>query len=64
MGKARIYGMKTSFTPNSKADRMRNKSYFWHGKETAESEERLSEMEAKKIRAWKRRASGGKVVKE
>ena len=50
MGKARIYGTKTKCIPNSKADRMRNQQFFFHGKDSAESEDRLERMYEKKFR--------------
>ena len=53
MAKARIYGMKTKCIPNSKADRMKNKQFFFHGKDSTESEERLDRMWEKKLRKEK-----------
>ena len=48
MAKARIYGMKTKCIPNSKADRMKNKQFFFHGKDSTESYDRLDRMREKK----------------
>ena len=53
MAKARIYGMKTTYIPNSKADRMNNKKLFFHGKDSAESDERLDRLREKKFRKEK-----------
>ena len=53
MAKARIYGMKTKCIPNSKADRMKNKQFFFRGKDSAESEERLDRIYEKKLRKEK-----------
>lgn len=53
MAKARIYGMKTKYIPNAKADRMRNERFFFHGKDSAESEDRLDRIYEKKLRKEK-----------
>ena len=53
MGKPRMIGMNKTFIPNSKADRLKNKQFFFHGKDSAESYERISRMEDKKIRKEK-----------
>lgn len=50
MAKARIYGAKTTYIPNSKADRMKNKKLFFHGKDSAESDDRLDRIREKKHR--------------
>lgn len=38
MSKARIYGMKSSFVPNSKADMRHRKKIYQRGREIAERE--------------------------
>ena len=53
MAKAKMYGMKSTFIPNSKADRMKNKQVFFHGKDSTESDERLDRMREKKFRKEK-----------
>lgn len=53
MSKARVYGSKTTYIPNSKADRMKNKQFFFHSKDSTESEERLDRMYDKKLRKEK-----------
>lgn len=53
MAKARIYGTKTTFVPNSKADRMKNKQLFFHGKDSAESDDRIDRIREKKLRKEK-----------
>lgn len=53
MAKPKMYGMNKTFIPNSKADRMKNKQFFFHGKDSAESEERIDRMWEKKLRKEK-----------
>ena len=53
MGKPRMIGMNKTFIPNSQADRMKNKQFFFHGKDSAESEERLDKIYEKKFRKEK-----------
>ena len=53
MATPRMIGMETTYIPNSKADRMKNKQHFFHGKDSAESEERLDKMRKKKFRKEK-----------
>lgn len=53
MAKPKMYGMNKQYIPNSKADRMKNKQFFFHGKDSAESYERMARMEDKKIRKEK-----------
>ena len=53
MGKPKMYGMNKTFVPNSKADRMKNKQFFFHVKDSAESEERLDGIYEKKLRKAK-----------
>lgn len=53
MAKPKMYGMNKTFIPNSKADRMKNKQFFFHGKDSAESYERMARMEDKKLRKGK-----------
>ena len=43
-----MIGMFKPYTPNNKADRMKNKQFFFHGKDSAESDERLDRMREKK----------------
>lgn len=57
MGKPRMLGMLKQYIPNSKADRMKNKQLFFHGKDSAESEERLDRVRKKKFRKEKRNGS-------
>lgn len=56
MGKAKMYGMKSTCIPNSQADRRRASGLFFHNKDTAESDERLDRMQFKKLR--KRKVKG------
>lgn len=53
MAKPRMIGTNKAFIPNSKADRMKNKQFFFHGKDSTESEERLDRMWEKKLRKEK-----------
>lgn len=53
MGKPRMIGMNKTFIPNSKADRVKNNQLFFHGKDSAESEERLDRLREKKFRKEK-----------
>ena len=53
MGKPNMYGVNRPFIPNSQADRMKNRQFFFHGKDAAESWERISRMEDKKLRKEK-----------
>ena len=53
MGKPNMYGVNKHFIPNSQADRMKNRQFFFHGKDSAESYERISRMEDKKLRKGK-----------
>lgn len=53
MAKPNRYGMNKPCIPNSKADRMKNRQFFFHGKDSAESGERMRRMEDKKLRKGK-----------
>lgn len=53
MGKPNMYGLNKQYIPNSQADRMKNRQFFFHGKDSAESYERISRMEYKKLRKEK-----------
>lgn len=55
MGKPKMYGTNKTFIPNSKAGRVNDKKVFFHGKDSAESEERLAKMRERKYRKekWK-----------
>lgn len=55
MAKPRMIGMNKTFVPNSKADRMKNQQFFFHGKDSAESEERLDRIYEKKLRKEKQK---------
>lgn len=50
MSKAKMIGMNKPFIPNSKADRLKNKQFFFHGKDAAEDYERIDRIFEKKLR--------------
>ena len=53
MAVAKKVGYFKPYTHNSKADRKKNKQFFFHGKDSTESEERLDRIYEKKLRKEK-----------
>lgn len=53
MAKPKMYGMFKPCIPNSKAGRMKDKQFFFHGKDLVESDERMDKMREKKYRKGK-----------
>lgn len=53
MSKPKMIGAFKPYIPNAKAGRMKDKQLFFHGKDSAESYDRLDKMREKKFRKEK-----------